>query len=305
MRLMSAFDRRALVATTAIVVLPPARGAAARVRARRERSSARASASALPSAVRTPATTLPVAGSMMSPTAFTATMAPTIEAVRQRDAGRADAALHRAPAPPILPTVAPAPAPTLPSGTGAVAGGRRGLVAAVGGRADLRVAAEAEVEQDRGRHDRHHAGGAHVPADLPLLEIAHDALRGVEAVGAAARQHDRVDLVDHVERIEQIGLARARRAAALRHAAHGALAVDEHHGAAGRPLGQREVADADARHVRDAAVHERRARRRRPATVRAPATVAAMARAAVASRRRAELISVCRIMRAACRERCR
>ena len=39
---------------------------------------------------------------------------------------------------------------------------------------------------------------------------------GVEAERAAAREDDRVDLVDHVERVEQIGFARARRAAALR-----------------------------------------------------------------------------------------
>ena len=204
--------------------------------------SARTSARLLPSSVRTPATTLPVAGSMTSPAALTAAMAPTM-----RPFGSAMLAEPMPPfiaraAPAILPTVAPAPAPTLPSATAPFDAAVGRLVAAVGGGPDLRIAAEAEIEQDGGRHDRHHAGGAHVPADAALFEILHDALRGVEAVGAAARQHDRVDAVDHVERVEQIGLAGARRAAALRHAAHGAVAVDEHHGAAGRPLGQRELA---------------------------------------------------------------
>ncbi len=84
-----------------------------------------------------------------------------------------------------------------------------------------------------------------LPADLALFEIANDALRGVETIGAAAREHDRVDAVHHVQRIEQVGLARAGCAAALRHAAHCAVAVDEDDRAAGRPFGQREVPDLE------------------------------------------------------------
>src|SRR6185436_6878956 len=92
----------------------------------------------------------------------------------------------------------------------AVRGGGGGFVAAVRSRPDLRVAAETEVEQDGGRHDWHHAGGADVPADPALLEILHGALRRVETVGAAAGEHDRVDAIDHVQRIEQVCLAGTR-----------------------------------------------------------------------------------------------
>ena len=120
MRLTSALDSFAFVATRPMVVLAPGCGCAERGRRRSapERISVRTSASPLPSSVRTPATTLPVPGSMMSPTAFTATMAATT-----RPFGRTIAAEPRPPfierPSPILPTVAPAPAPTLPSGTAA------------------------------------------------------------------------------------------------------------------------------------------------------------------------------------------
>src|SRR5439155_1523258 len=80
------------------------------------RRSFRASANVL-SGLRTPATTFPVAGSMTSPTAFTATIAPTT-----RPLGSAMEAVPipdfvERPAPPNFPTVAPAPAPTVPSCT--------------------------------------------------------------------------------------------------------------------------------------------------------------------------------------------
>ena len=85
---------------------------------RRTRPSAAATARrrAPASTVRTPAITLPVAGSMMSPTAFTATSAAT----PRRQAAPAPptrSRLHQRRGSPSLPTVAPAPAPTLPSAT--------------------------------------------------------------------------------------------------------------------------------------------------------------------------------------------
>ena len=117
--------------------------------------SVRASAKPLPSAVRTPATTLPVAGSMMSPTALTATSAATtrpsgsvIDAdpmpafidrpgprhlADGRARSRADVALGHRP-------VGGAPAP--PRSRTRRSGGPW-------------LAAEAEVEQDRRGHDRH------------------------------------------------------------------------------------------------------------------------------------------------------
>src|SRR4029079_9211232 len=77
----------------------------------------------LPSGPRTPATTWPVAGSMMSPTALTATMAATTRPLGSLIAADPIPAFIRPPPPPRpppdLPTVAPAPAPTLPSWAGA------------------------------------------------------------------------------------------------------------------------------------------------------------------------------------------
>ena len=96
------------------------------------------------------------------------------------------------------PTVAPAPAPMLPSCDRLRAGEAGGAIAAVGGRSDPRIA-DAQVEQDRGGHDRH-TRHADVEADVVLLEPADDAGRGVEAEGAAAGEDDRVDFLDRVDR---------------------------------------------------------------------------------------------------------
>src|SRR5580704_10593107 len=102
---------------TPIVVFSPGRGGPTLLPARR---SLRASAN-VPSAFRTPATTRPVAGSMISPTAFTATIAPTINPFGNVIADEPSPAFvgrSRLPGESLsLPTVAPAPAPTLPSGT--------------------------------------------------------------------------------------------------------------------------------------------------------------------------------------------
>jgi hypothetical protein len=97
----------------------------------------------------------------------------------------ADARLHRA-----------ASAQLAHSGTGTGAdialanrciGGRlRRLVAAVGGRSDLGVAAEPRSNRMADGTNRHDATGAHSPADAALLEKAHRALGRVEAVRAAA-----------------------------------------------------------------------------------------------------------------------
>ena len=135
-RLISAFVSLALVATRPIVVFSPgARRRAPEQRAARA-ACGRRRATCRPR-LRTPATTLPVAGSMMSPTAFTATMAATTRPFGSGDRRPSRGRPSSAATLPILPTVAPAPAPTLPSATGAVGRGLRGLVAAVGGRPDL------------------------------------------------------------------------------------------------------------------------------------------------------------------------
>src|SRR6185503_19495210 len=104
----------ALVAITPRVVLPvPPKFTAP------ARSSFRASANPFPSWARTPATTSPVAGSITSPKALTTTSAATV-----RPFGKVIEALptpdfNARPSPAALPIVAPAPAPTLPSTTGA------------------------------------------------------------------------------------------------------------------------------------------------------------------------------------------
>ena len=112
----------------------------------------------------------------------------------------------------------------VPLGDSSVRGGLCRAVSAIRRRPYRRIAAEPQVEQNGGRDDRHDASGADVPADLSFFEIAHDALRRVEPVRAAAGEDDRVDLVHHVQRVEQIRLARPRRAAALRHTTRRAVA---------------------------------------------------------------------------------
>ena len=68
-----------------------------------------------------------------------------------------------------------------------------------------------------------------------LLQVADHAGGGIEAEGAPAGEHDGVDAVDEVDRIEEVGLARARRRAAHVDATDRAI-LGEHDGAAGRPL---------------------------------------------------------------------
>jgi hypothetical protein len=82
-------------------------------------------------------------------------------------------------------------------------------------------------------------------ADLAFFEIADDALSGVEPVRAATRQHDRVDALDHVQRIEQICLTSAGCGAALRNAADRTSAIDEDDRAPGRPFSKRVVTDLE------------------------------------------------------------
>ena len=153
--------------------------------------------------VRTPATTWPVAGSIDVADGVDGDDRGDDQAVGQGDRRPSRARLSSTGPWPILPTVAPAPAPTLPSRDRPVGRRLRGLVAAVGGRPDLPA-----CRRSRGRTGSPPARsarrrGADLPADVALLEIPHDALRGVEAVGAAAGQHDGVDLVDHVQRVSR------------------------------------------------------------------------------------------------------
>ena len=87
-----------------------------------------------------------------------------------------------------------------------------------------------------------------------LFVPAHDSVRRGEAVGASARQADRLNPVDHRGRIEKVGLACSWPAAtnvARRHRS----AVDADDCGAGTPTSAVPliVADQDARHLRDVA----------------------------------------------------
>ena len=162
----------------------------------------------------------------------------------RRRRGRSAARSRALPMPPFiarceaarnLPTVAPAPAPTLPSATGRGARGRGRAIAAVRGRPDPRVA-DAEVEQDRGWHNRHARDGR-LEADVRARRASARRQRPHRARTrcrrpARSRSPDR-----RCYGIEQIGLARAGRGAAHIDAADGCGAGQDH-GAAGRALGQ-------------------------------------------------------------------
>ena len=137
-------------------------------------------------------------------------------------------------------------------------GGRpRRLIAAVGARTNAPVA-DRQVE-DRRRRDDRHVCGSEREADPFLLEVPHDAGRRIEAERAAARQDDGVGDLDEVDGIEQIGFARRRSRAAHVHAGRDA-GFGQHDRAAGRALGERVMADLDARNRRQRGVLTRAGR---------------------------------------------
>jgi hypothetical protein len=102
------------------------------------------------------------------------------------------------------------------------------FVSAVSGRSNFGITANAEVEQNCRRHNRHFRWACG-PADSVFFEPANRSGRCFESKRAAARQHDRVHLVDHVEWIEQVGFAGAGRTTALRDTTD-RIAIDHNHG---------------------------------------------------------------------------
>ncbi len=106
-----------------------------------------------------------------------------------------------------------------------------------------------------------------------LFEPTHGAGRSVETECAAAGEDDGVDLVHHVERVQQIRFAGARRSTSLRDAAH-RVAVHENDGAAGRPFGEGEVSDLDPLDGGERGVRRRRALGREPDRQRGDASQA-------------------------------
>ena len=77
------------------------------------------------------------------------------------------------------------------------------------------VAAVEQVEQDRAGRDRH-PGVAHRKAAAEARQVRDDTAGRIEAVDGAARQHQRIDALDRHFRVEQGGIAHARRPASNR-----------------------------------------------------------------------------------------
>ena len=220
-------------------------GPAAAREDRPARSSLRASARPRPSCVKTPARTAPVAGSTMSPTALTATSAATIrpspitiEAVPTPD--------FIAPPPPLFPTVAPAPAPTLPSDTGpSFAASAARYPQSASGR--YRATADIEIVKNRSGHDRHFCG-PRVEADFLFVQIFSHAGSDVQTEGAAAREKDRVNLLNDIQGIQQICFHCSRRGPSHVDAGDRAgLSQDD--SASGGALRPGHLPDLDAPHV--------------------------------------------------------
>ena len=168
------------------------------------------------------------------------------------------------PTPPCRPPApAPVPAPTDPHrrwSRRAPATARRPNAAS--GRC-AEVAAPAEVEDHRRRHDGHDRGGSGIrrtdgkPSDA-LLEPGHHPVGGGQPVRAATGEADGVDLLDEVVRRERVGLPGARAAATHVDARCGTVR-GEHHGGAGLPAPPDAlvVADPDAGDVGDRAERQR------------------------------------------------
>jgi hypothetical protein len=109
-----------------------------------------------------------------------------------------------------------------------------------------------QVEQNGSGHDGHF-GYANVEAMATLLQPAHHAIGGGQAIGAAAADQDGVDMLDGTGGGKQLRFARARRAAAHVHAGDRALRT-QHHCAAGPAFQVCPVSDAQARDCSERAV---------------------------------------------------
>ena len=145
----------------------------------------------------------------------------------------------------ILPTVAPAPAPTLPSPTGPAVAARQARTAS-SGPTRMRPSPIARSSIARAHHDRHaHVRHAPVVADLLLLEMPDDARRRAEPHRPAAGEQDAVNLVERAHRLEHDPERFGRRRAVVIGAGRRRL-VEQDRGAAGRPAPIREMAHADA-----------------------------------------------------------
>lgn len=143
-------------------------------------------------------------GSVTEPAALTAASAATVAPEEDRARGT-DAALE------VAGHRARTGAGVAPGYRGARFGARRGVgrsPAQGGVRAGPPVAAPAQVEQGRGRYDRDDLGGVRADPEAPalVLQPGGDTGRGVKTEGAAAGQHQRLDTLDEVARVQRVGL---------------------------------------------------------------------------------------------------
>ncbi len=106
-----------------------------------------------------------------------------------------------------------------------------------------------EVKQDGCRNDRDamRANGKSTPH---FAQRRLNAGCGVEAEGRAAGQHDRIDALDGVVRLQQIGFAGARRTAEDLHGGN-CRRIAEHNGYAGFQRRIRSVSDGQAADICD------------------------------------------------------
>ncbi len=148
--------------------------------------------------------------------------------------------------PKSLPTVAPVPAPTQPSGT-AIGGGCRGGGFAHGGVGVHVRLADAEIEEDGAGHDRDVLAAEGV-AHFTSGQVAAHTGGGFQAEGAAAGQQDAVDLIGDVAGAEGVDLLRAAGASADIDAADGAL-LAQNGSAAGDGAEIGDVPDANSGNI--------------------------------------------------------
>ncbi len=135
---------------------------------------------------------------------------------------------------------------------------RRGIcgggIPGLGIRADA-GAADAEVEEDGGGHDRNDAV-AECEADVPLHQVTDGTGCGVESERTAAGEDDAVYVLNQVPGAQQLRLASAGRRTAHVDTG-GGRRIRQHHGAARDRVDVGPVTDADAGNVRDGTVAHR------------------------------------------------
>src|SRR5438046_1868271 len=108
---------------------------------------------------------------------------------------------------------------------------------------------EAQVIENRSWNNWH-LRVASIQANFVFFQITHHTSGCIQSKSGATRQNNRVNLLDEVEGVEQIGFARAGRTATDIHAGDCAIATHDDR-AAGERLDVLRVSNFDAMHSRD------------------------------------------------------